>query len=364
MNRKGFTLIELIIVITLIAMVSLLATPNVIQMVENGNKDKMIADANNFLDDVMYKYSLEKYKDFYPTENGKCNEIKANENIFAIDLDKDYAGNEYDKVESRVKVCLEDNTYKYYIKLVSTKDGNCVNMLSSKDDEADYVAFEDLNRSNVKKCKNKDYSDPIIPEEEKTKIAYAVYSDADNSLTFYKTIDTITEGENYRGKIATDVYIGFENNDYGATSVPWYEHKDDIKSIFIADEGISPKSTSYWFHGIDNENFTSIDLSKLNTENLIDMSYMFNGSDYLQTVIFGSNWNTSKVTTMYGLFWNCYSLVSVDVSGWNTENVTKMQYMFYSCKKLTLDCSHWDVNDHVTYTGFNDNAPGVIAPNW
>ena len=154
MNRKGFTLIELIIVITLVAMVSLLATPNVIQMVENGNKDKMIADANNFLDDVMYKYSLEKYKDFYPTENnGKCSVIQADNPIFAIDLDKDYAGNTYDKVESSVQVCLKDNTYKYSIKLVSTKDGNCANMLSSKDDKADYVAFEDLNRSNVKKCK-------------------------------------------------------------------------------------------------------------------------------------------------------------------------------------------------------------------
>jgi len=153
MNRKGFTLIELIIVITLIAMVSLLATPNVIQMVENGNKDKMVADANNFLDDVMYKYSLEKYKDFYPTENCSCKVIKAENSIFAIDLDKDYAGNSYDKVNSSILVCLDDNTYKYYIKLVSKDENGYVNMISNKSDAYEYVSFEDLNRSKVKKFK-------------------------------------------------------------------------------------------------------------------------------------------------------------------------------------------------------------------
>ena len=45
--------------------------------------------------------------------------------------------------------------------------------------------------------------------------------------------------------------------------------------------------------------------------------------------------NTEKVTDMYSMFFNCFSLTSLDVTHFNTANVTVMSYMFYNCSKLT-----------------------------
>ena len=38
-NNKGFTLIELIAVVTIMAIIALIATPNIISMIDNGNKE-------------------------------------------------------------------------------------------------------------------------------------------------------------------------------------------------------------------------------------------------------------------------------------------------------------------------------------
>ena len=45
--------------------------------------------------------------------------------------------------------------------------------------------------------------------------------------------------------------------------------------------------------------------------------------------------DTSNVTNMYGMFGECYSLTSLDVSSFDTSSVTNMNSMFDSCKSLT-----------------------------
>ena len=56
--------------------------------------------------------------------------------------------------------------------------------------------------------------------------------------------------------------------------------------------------------------------------------------------------NTSKVTTMGGMFYNCNKLTSLDVSNFDTSNVTAMGSMFYNCNKLTsLDVSNFDTSN-------------------
>ena len=37
---------------------------------------------------------------------------------------------------------------------------------------------------------------------------------------------------------------------------------------------------------------------------------------------------------MSGMFYDCYSLISLDLSNFNTQNVTDMNRMFYRCKSL------------------------------
>lgn len=145
MNKKGFTLIELLVVMTLIAVVSVISTPNVVQMVENGRDQKIIKDANNFLNDVKSKSTLKKYSSFYPNSSNLTTEICANNTSFAQDLDKDPYGNYYDKNLCCVKITLENNEYKYYIKLVSIdKDGNYSKGVSSSTTSVSYVLSDDI----------------------------------------------------------------------------------------------------------------------------------------------------------------------------------------------------------------------------
>ena len=56
--------------------------------------------------------------------------------------------------------------------------------------------------------------------------------------------------------------------------------------------------------------------------------------------------NTSNVTDMSGMFWNCRGLTSLDVSGWDTSKVTHMNYMFYGCTSLTsLDLRNFNTSN-------------------
>ena len=83
-----------------------------------------------------------------------------------------------------------------------------------------------------------------------------------------------------------------------------------------------------WFYA------TEIDLSNADTSGVTSMRSMFYECRKLKTVKFGAI-NTSNVTNMGGMFNYCNSLESVDLSSFNTSNVTDMSWMFNGCRKLT-----------------------------
>ena len=59
-----------------------------------------------------------------------------------------------------------------------------------------------------------------------------------------------------------------------------------------------------------------------------------------------SNADTSKVTDMTRMFYECYELKTLDVSSFNTKNVTSMQAMFYFCRSLKeLNLSNFDTSN-------------------
>ena len=87
---------------------------------------------------------------------------------------------------------------------------------------------------------------------------------------------------------------------------------------------------------------TSLDVSNFNTENVTDMSNMFAGCSGL-TSLDVSNFNTANVTNMVSMFGFCNSLTSLDISNFNTANVTDMGWMFSACSSLTsLDLSSFN----------------------
>ena len=48
-NKKGFTLVELLAVMAIIAVIGMIAIPNVISLMDNNKKDQMINDAQRLI---------------------------------------------------------------------------------------------------------------------------------------------------------------------------------------------------------------------------------------------------------------------------------------------------------------------------
>ena len=170
-----------------------------------------------------------------------------------------------------------------------------------------------------------------------------LYFSNNNNPIEGKTVDT-----SY-GNIKDSFYTSYDQ-------VPWYQKVSTITEVTFINE-IVPTSTMRWFcnfynltkiNNIENLNtcrvtsmncmffdcysLTSLDVSSFNTSNVTDMCGMFSADDnshMILTEIKGlNNFNTSKVTDMNCMFYNCTELTSLDVSSFNTANVTTMRFMF------------------------------------
>ena len=70
-----------------------------------------------------------------------------------------------------------------------------------------------------------------------------------------------------------------------------------------------------------------------------------------------SNFDTSKVTRMYGMFGGCSNLTSLNINNFNTESLTDMDYFLAECTSLTsIDLSSFTTENISTMTGiFSDS---------
>ena len=95
----------------------------------------------------------------------------------------------------------------------------------------------------------------------------------------------------------------------------------------------------------DCRGLTSLDVSNFDTSNVTDMSYMFDNCNSLTSLDL-RNFNTSNVNNMSLMFTNCRSLTSLDLSNFDTSNVTNMSSVFNGCTSRTsLDLSGWVISD-------------------
>ena len=186
---------------------------------------------------------------------------------------------------------------------------------------------------------------------------YATY-DADSTLTLYYGADY--DKDNYF--VATDTLH---------TLPGWYSIARDIRKV-VFDKSVTearPTSTEAWFYDMRRlKNFEglqylntskvtsmagmflgcmrikTLDLSTFQTENVTDMMYMF-GSCYSLKSLDLSTFRTDKVTTTEYMFSYCPDLESLNLSNFCTDKVTRMEQMFMSCESLkSLDLSSFNTS--------------------
>ena len=155
---------------------------------------------------------------------------------------------------------------------------------------------------------------------------------ADGTLIFFLTSKE-TLGENEYG-----IYGGLGTPD-------WVFNNANVTKVVFdpAFANARPTNCKEWFQGC--VKLTSIEgIEYLNTSQVTDMHNMFYNCFNLQTTDF-SGFDTRKVKDMSNMFYNCGSLKSLDISNFNTSEVTDMRHMFYHCIGLkSLDLSHFNTS--------------------
>ena len=174
--------------------------------------------------------------------------------------------------------------------------------------------------------------------------AYAFWDESSATLTLVASDSGVPEGDYGEllggGALPTDADDMFD--------WPWFQPGLGGKAeAVVIDSSMADytgfNSTAYMFSDFYHE-MPSLDLSNLNTENVSDMSHMFENCSVLELDVSGLD--TSNVSDMSYMFENCGNLFELDVSGFDTSEVTDMSYMFKGCTFIPeFDVSGFDTSN-------------------
>ena len=177
--------------------------------------------------------------------------------------------------------------------------------------------------------------------------AFAVYSEDDHSLMFYKRRGVPNVGDMFNYRRVTEVYTGFETETYTGTwpndNCPWFDIHNDVLNVAVVDTGIRPLNMAWWFNQF--VRCESFDLGNIDTSECMSLERLFSSCGSVTTANLQGleKWNTGNLKQLDACFDGMYKLTEIPgISEWNTESVISFSSAFYNCTGLQrLDISHW-----------------------
>ena len=175
--------------------------------------------------------------------------------------------------------------------------------------------------------------------------SWALWDKGNFTLYFVRDNVAHKKNETYEGRKISQVWKIADNNDTKIVSTEqkarWVNAVKDKCTTVVFDESFSaarPVNCRDWFNGFSK--LTTIkNLQYLNTSEVTSMNKMFYNCKALTTLDL-SNFDTQNVTDMNYMFYNCKALTTLDLSNFDAQNVTDISYMFYGCSSLeTLNMS-------------------------
>ena len=197
--------------------------------------------------------------------------------------------------------------------------------------------------------------------------AYVVKTNNGKTLTFYYDTQKATR---------PGTKWGIKEKHEGTSIPAWagiYKSPNTTTTQAVIDPSFKdfrPKTTACWFNqlqaltqitGIEHLNtsevtdmyamfyeckaLTQLNVTKFDTKKVTDMGRMFFNCSTL-TQLDVTKFDTKNVTDMSAMFAGCSALTQLDVTKFDTKNVTKMSYMFFGCSGLTqLDVTKFDTKN-------------------
>ena len=213
-------------------------------------------------------------------------------------------------------------------------------------------------------------------------VPFAVYSEDDASLTFYKRRTLPVQGSVFEGKTATAVYANIQNT---KSTPPWKGIASKIERVAVVDNGIAPQTMYAWFFECNNlvsvnlsrldtskttslgyafsrcKSLTALDLSALDTSSVRSFADVFQDCSSLRSVNL-AGWDTSSGKDFRQMFYRCASLEEIDISSFKTSASTSFEQMFYGCSSLrSLDLSHFDTGSATTFASMFYNCASLAT---
>ena len=165
-----------------------------------------------------------------------------------------------------------------------------------------------------------------------------------NTLIFEFTGNPLTYKLNFITYSAkTSPYTLEYDNYYGAIHIS-FDYINSLTKVISMLDTSKVTDMSHMFYNCDG--LTSLNTNGWDTSNVVDMGNMFHFCSGLTSLDL-SSFNTSNVIKMNDMFYGCNSLTSLDLTSFDTSKVISMYEMFRACTSLTsLDLSNWDMSKY------------------
>lgn len=179
---------------------------------------------------------------------------------------------------------------------------------------------------------------PVCEGATKTATSQTIELPSESETYNFVNKDTLLEVRNY------------SNNCPSVTSLKsLFSNAGNIKTLTFAKGMDTSKIKSIYNMFYNCSSLVSLDLSSFDTSNVTDASYLFSGCSSLTSLNI-SSFDTSSITNASYLFKDCSKLVSLDLSNWNTSSITNASSLFRNCRSLvSLDLSNFDMSKATSY---------------
>ena len=329
--KKGFTLVELIAIITLLGLIIVIVVPVTNYIIDKREKDAFKVSVYGLLTAVDEEYA----------SNGKTFPVGG---LNAKNIDIDINNKEQ---FTKGKITYRDNTYyadrisngKYCIS-GTRSDLKIVSCSIHLVDEDLYLNYNFACPMDGRECGHGDYIDPY----QLISVTFGYSEDAPSE--YYYSYDVGSKPGMITAYLVRNGNLSYTCPEGLPCGIPDPEEEPmPAFDLYITSDYkiYAPEDCEYFFSYFGNVkeyNFDNFDTSKT-----IYMSYMFEANSIVKTLDL-SNFDTSNVEYMDSMFAEMYNLKNLNISNFDTSSVVDMGYMFAGDYNLrTLDLSNFNTSN-------------------